>query len=216
MIPALRAATQLEADLPPALPDALDQAWQAALGQVPRELVPLCLLGQARARRMLGQDRDAEALAEQALTQLEEVAVPSQAQHGQRGQAWWLLAQTALDRGDSRTAHDRLLQCMAWFKQAGDPRGLADAARAYGEHLAVLGAREEARAGLTLAWECYRALGDTETAQWVEQQLASVGNLPAEQGCKACGRCVSRCSGHCQADAAPAPAGDPDPGVPDE
>jgi hypothetical protein len=88
--------------------------------------------------------------------------------------AYRLLALIAFDEGRSKDGHDHLLDAMAAFEDAGRPGEVPTLTRWYAEHLAVLGAKEEAEAAFRLARERFLAVGDTEGARLCELDLAAL------------------------------------------
>ncbi|MEW5848399.1 MAG: hypothetical protein AB2A00_06270 [Myxococcota bacterium] len=171
----LQTAQDLEDALPPADARDVEAAYAHALHWAHQAGDHLSAarahLGRSRALRLLGQGDDARAAADLA-AQLAQHAGQDAAHRSVEGAALLQLAELALDEGHSKDAHDHLVAALEALDESGDRAGLAAAARAYGEHLAVLGAWDEARAGLTLAARLYRELGDDERARWVEEQLA--------------------------------------------
>jgi hypothetical protein len=88
--------------------------------------------------------------------------------------AYRLLALIAFDEGRSKDGHDHLLDAMAAFEDAGRPNEVPTLTRWYAEHLAVLGAKDEAEAAFRLARDRFLAVGDTEGARLCELDLAAL------------------------------------------
>jgi len=84
------------------------------------------------------------------------------------------LALIAFDEGRSKDGHDHLLDALAGFETAGAPEELPTLTRWYGEHLAFLGATEEAQRALRLARERYLDAGDLAGARALEADIAAV------------------------------------------
>ncbi len=87
------------------------------------------------------------------------------------------LATIAFDAGRSKDGHDALLEAMALYRGLEGPdaqRGLAVAVRLYGEHLGVLGGKDEAAQALRLAQAMFRDLGDATAVAGIEADLAEL------------------------------------------
>ena len=90
--------------------------------------------------------------------------------------AYRLLALIAFDEGRSKDGHDHVLDAMAAFDEAGRHEEVPTLTRWYAEHLAVLGAKEEAQAAFRLARARFLEVGDQAGARLCELDLAALAS----------------------------------------